>query len=94
VGGNFTLPWHSYASTDIYYGSGFAMGGGPPFHLPGHTTFDLSLGKEFGERFPVSVNALNVANRRFLLDNSLTFGGTHYENPREIMVQLRWRFHY
>jgi outer membrane cobalamin receptor len=94
VGGNFSLPWHSYASTDIYYGSGFALDDGPPFHLPGHTTWDLSLGKEFGERFSVSVNALNVANRRFLLDNSLTFGGTHYQNPREIMVQLRWRFHY
>jgi outer membrane receptor protein involved in Fe transport len=94
VGGNVVLPWHSYASTDIYYGSGFALDDGPPFHLPGHTTFDLSLGKEFGERFSVSVNALNVANRRFLLDNSLTFGGTHYQHPREIMVQLRWRFHY
>jgi outer membrane receptor protein involved in Fe transport len=94
VGGNLSLPWHSYASTDVYYGSGFALDDGPPFHLPGHTTFDLSLGKEFGERFSLSVNALNVANRRFLLDNSLTFGGTHYENPREIVVQLRWRFHY
>jgi outer membrane receptor protein involved in Fe transport len=94
VGGNLSLPWHSYASTDVYYGSGFALDDGPPFHLPGHTTFDFSLGKEFGERFSLSVNALNVANRRFLVDNSLTFGGTHYENPREIMVQLRWRFHY
>jgi outer membrane cobalamin receptor len=94
VGGNFSLPWHSYASTDIYYGSGFALDDGPPFHLPGHTTFDLALGKEFGERFSISVNGLNVANRRFLLDHSLTFGGTHYQNPREIVVQLRWRFHY
>ena len=94
VGGNFTLPWRSYASTDIYYGSGFALEDGPPFHLPGHTTFDVSLGKDFGQRFSITINALNVANRRFLLDNSLTFGGTHYQNPREITVQLRWRFHY
>jgi hypothetical protein len=94
VGGNLTLPWHSYASTDVYYGSGFALDDGPPFHLPAHTTFDLALGKEFGERFSVAVNALNVANRRFLLDNSVTFGGTHYVNPREIMVQIRYRFHY
>ena len=94
VGGTFTLPWSSYASTDVYYGSGFALGDGPPFHLPGHTTFDLALSKEFGERFSVTVNALNVANRRFLLDNSATFGGTHFVNPREIVVQLRWRFHY
>ena len=42
----------------------------------------------------MGVSGLNVANRRFLLDNSLTFGGTHYINPREIFVQLRYRFHY
>jgi hypothetical protein len=29
-----------------------------------------------------------------LLDNSFTFGGTHYLKPREIFVQLRYRFHY
>jgi hypothetical protein len=37
---------------------------------------------------------LNVANRRVLLDNSFTFGGTHFNNPREIFVQVRYRFHY
>lgn len=94
VGGVMNLPWRTYASTDIYYGSGFTNGAPPPDHLPGHTTFDLTLGKEFGERFSVSVSALNVANRRVLLDNSFTFGGTHYLNPREIFVQLRYHFHY
>jgi outer membrane receptor protein involved in Fe transport len=97
VGGNLTLPWRSYASTDIYYGSGFTNGNSPPdpnSHLPGHTTFDLTLGKDFGEHFALSVTGLNVANRRVLLDNSFTFGGTHYNYPREIFVQLRYRFHY
>ena len=97
IGGNFTLPWHSYASTDISYASGFTDGGavpGGPTHLPGHTTFDLTLGKSFGERFSVDVNAINVANRRVLLDNSFTFGGTHFLNPREIYAQVRYRFHY
>ena len=97
VGGNLTLPWRSYASTDVYYGSGFTNGNSPPdpnSHLPGHTTFDLTLGKEFGEKLALSVTGLNVANRRVLLDNSFTFGGTHYMNPREIYVQLRYRFHY
>jgi endonuclease V-like protein UPF0215 family len=42
----------------------------------------------------VSVNALNVANRRVLLDSSLTFGGFHWNNPREIYAELRYRFHY
>jgi len=62
--------------------------------LPKHTTVDLSLGKEFGERFSMSVTGLNVANRRVMLDNSLTFGGFHFNNPREIFVEVRYRFHY
>ncbi|MBZ5540298.1 MAG: TonB-dependent receptor [Acidobacteriia bacterium] len=94
AGGTLDLPWHSYVSTDVYYGSGFANGDPPPSHLQGHTTWDLSLGKEFGEKFSVSMSAINVANRRVLLDNSETFGGTHYLNPREIFVQVRYRFHY
>jgi len=40
------------------------------------------------------VTALNLTNRRFLLDNSVTFGGTHYADPRQIYMQLRYRFHY
>jgi outer membrane receptor protein involved in Fe transport len=96
-GGNVNLPWSSYASTDIYYGSGFTNGNAvppEPDHLPGHTTFDVTVGKNFGERLSVGVSGINVANRRVLLDNSFTFGGTHYMNPREIFVQLRYRFHY
>src|SRR6267142_2591240 len=65
----------------------------PGEHLQPHTTFDLSLGKSFGERFSVNIQALNVANRRVLLDNSFTFGGTHYLNPRELYAQVRYRFH-
>ena len=65
-----------------------------PAHLPGHTTFDLSLGKSVAENLTLSVTALNLANRRFLLDNSETFGGTHYAEPRQIYVQVRYRFHY
>jgi len=81
---------------DVYYVSGFSNGDPaiPGSHLLSHTTFDLTLGKEFGERFGISLSALNVANRRVLLDNSFTFGGTHYLNPREIFAQLRYRFHY
>jgi hypothetical protein len=99
VGGTMDLPWQIYASTDVYYGSGFSNGrvpgvDPPPHHLGAHTTFDLTLGKNFGECVSVSVTGLNVANRRFLSDNSFTFGGTHYNNPREIFVQVRYRFHY
>jgi outer membrane cobalamin receptor len=96
IGGQLTLPWRSYASTDIYYGSGFANGDEnlPGDHLQPHTTFDMTLGKDFGERVSLSLTGLNVGNRRVLLDNSFTFGGTHFNNPREIFVQLRYRFHY
>ncbi len=100
LGFNASLPWQTFASTNVYYGSGFTNGTPdaqyPGNYLPQHTTFDLSLGKSFGEKdkYRVSVTALNVANRRVLLDNSLTFGGFHYDDPREIYVEFRWRFHY
>ena len=105
VGAQVTLPWSSFVSGNVYYGSGFSNGNGPAVtgvapccssldYLPHHTTFDLSAGKDFGEKFTVSVTALNVANRRVMLDNSLTFGGFHWNNSREIFVELRYRFHY
>ena len=101
VGGYVDLPWRSYASTNVYYGSGFTNGlagvAGSPYqraYLPGHTTVDLSLGKSFGERLTASLNVLNIANRRVLLDNSVTFGGFHWNNLRETYVELRYRFSY
>ena len=96
IGGQYALPWRVNASADVYYASGFSNGNPavPGDHLQPHTTFDLSLGRSFGEKFSVNVQGINVANRRVLLDNSFTFGGTHYLNPREIFVQLRYRFHF
>jgi hypothetical protein len=99
-GVNGRLPWQVFASTNVYYGSGFTNGlpdaQYPGNYLPQHTTFDISLGKSFGERdqYRVSVTALNVANRRVLLDNSLTFGGFHFNDPRQIYGEVRWKFHY
>ena len=98
VGGDVSLPRRAYASTNVYYGSGFSNAfPGQPYpgdYLPQHTTFDLTLGKDFGESFSASLTALNVANRRVEYDNSLTFGGFHWNNPREIYGELRYRFHY
>ncbi|MFL6354473.1 MAG: carboxypeptidase regulatory-like domain-containing protein [Bryobacteraceae bacterium] len=93
VGGFVNLPWRSWIAGNVYYGSGFPDEGGPA-RLPEHTTVDLALGKNLGESWAFSVNAINVANRRFLLDNSVTFGGTHYFNPREIYAEVRYRFHF
>ena len=39
-------------------------------------------------------NAVNIANTRYLLDTSNTFGGTHYINPRQIYGEIRYRFHF
>ena len=80
-------PWTDFNAD---YGSGFVDGEGPE-HLPSHTTFDLSLGKSFGENWNVRVSGLNLSNHRYLLDNSNTFGGTHFVNPREISVQVKYQ---
>jgi Carboxypeptidase regulatory-like domain/TonB dependent receptor/TonB-dependent Receptor Plug Domain len=99
VGFNGNLPWRVYASTNVYYGSGFTNGlvdtpqqQYPGNYLPGHTTFDLAIGKTFAENYTVSVNSVNVANRRVQLDNSLTFGGFHWNDPRQIYGEFRYHF--
>ena len=98
VGGDLILPWHAHASTNVNYGSGFSNAfPGQPYpgnYLPSHTTFDLSFSKQISELCTVSVNGLNVANRRVELDNSVTFGGFHWNSPREIYAEVRYRFHY
>jgi len=73
--------------------SGFLDGDGPG-HLPGHSTFDMAIGKSFGERISLRFTALNLANSRYLLDNSNTFGGTHFNYPRRVSVTIQYRFRY
>jgi outer membrane receptor protein involved in Fe transport len=90
---SLTLPGHMWATPSYEFGSGFLNGDGPA-HLPPHSTFDLSIGKQFGESWTISANAVNIANTRYLLDTSNTFGGTHYINPRQIYGEVRFRFHY
>jgi len=100
VGFNANLPYGVFGSFNVYYGSGFSNGyqqAPSPYtgaYLPSHTTADLALGKTFAEKYTVSVNALNVGNTRVLLDNSLTFGGFHYNDPRQIYGEVRYRFHF
>ena len=101
TGFNANLPFHSWFSTNVYYGSGFHNGlGGSgigPYqgdYLPVHTTFDVSAGHAFGESWKLSAAAVNVTNHRVLQDNSITIGGFHYNDPRMISAQLRYRFHF
>jgi hypothetical protein len=100
VGFDGHLPAHAYGSVNVYYGSGFSNGDSDspsPYtgaYLPGHTTCDLALGKSFGENWSADVNATNIANTRVLLDNSLTFGGFHENDPRQVYGEVRYRFHF
>lgn len=88
-----TLPRNGWADVTIHYGSGFLKEDGPD-HLPAHTTADVALGIPLQERLQLGVQVLNLLNHRYLLDTSNTFGGTHYANPREFLVQLKYRFRY
>ncbi|MGH9476461.1 MAG: TonB-dependent receptor [Terriglobales bacterium] len=88
-----SLPWSAWASASYSFGSGFLNADGP-YHLPVHSLAGFSLGKDLGEQLSASLNVTNLLNSQFLLDNSNTFGGTHWEYPRQFYVQLRWKFHY
>jgi len=60
----------------------------------GHTLIDISFSKNLGEKWLLAIQAVNLMNHRFLLDNSETFGGTHFVEPRQIYVEVKYRFHY
>ena len=94
-----TLPLHTWFSTNVYYGSGFTNGlagsGVGPYNgpnLPVHTTFDVSAGHALGERWHISATAINATNHRVLLDNSITIGGFHFNDPRLLTGELCYRF--
>jgi len=88
-----SLPCRSWLAANLNYGSGFLNGDGPD-HLPSYRTIDVSLGKSFGENWSAKLSALNLTNKRYFIDLSNTFGGSHFANPREISLQVRYRFHY
>jgi hypothetical protein len=95
------LPLKTWFASNVYYGSGFSNGlaganegpyNGP--YLPVHTTLDSSIGHAIGERWKLSVTAINVTNHRVLLDNSITIGGFHYNDPRMIAAEAKYWFHF
>jgi outer membrane receptor protein involved in Fe transport len=88
-----SLPFRSWLAANLNYGSGFLNGDGPD-HLPSYRTIDVSLGKSFGESWSAKLSALNLTNKRYFIDLSNTFGGSHFANPRQISLQVRYRFHY
>ena len=92
TGFDANLPYRLWASGTVQYGSGFVKGDGPA-HMPQHTTFDISIGKDF-ENLSVRATAVNLFNSQFLTGLESSFAGTHYNYPREVGVQLRYRFHF
>ena len=94
AGFDLNLPRGAFASLSVSYGSGFANGEAPPTHLPGHAEVNFSAGKSFGESFSASLTILNLTDRHLLVDNSLTFGGVHYNDPRQIYAQIHYKFGY
>ena len=95
IGFDANLPWQAFVSANVYIGSGFSNGSGiPSSHLPGHGELNLSAGKTFAKHLKVSLTALNVTDRHLLVDNSLTFGGFHWNDPRQIYAQVDYKFGY
>ena len=100
LGGSLTLPRRTLATAQLSYGSGFVNGNPDPttpypnLYLPAHTSLDLSLSHTFTDNLSATLSATNITNQRRLLDNSLTFGGFHYADPREVFGELRYRFHF
>jgi outer membrane receptor protein involved in Fe transport len=93
VGGEVTLPKRAWINTNVSWGSGFLDQNGPQ-HLPAHTSVDVALGKSFGENISVTLSAINIANSRFLYGRENAFAGTHYNEPRQIIGSIRYRFHF
>jgi hypothetical protein len=93
AGGEAALPWRAWVSANLNYGSGFLDGNGP-IHLPQHTTGNIAIGKSWRDNWTFSFTAINVTNLRYLLGRESSFAGTHYNDPRQFIGQVRYRFHF
>jgi len=99
VGYNADLPLRFFFGSNVSVNSGLSNGyAGPPTyepsHLPSYVVLDLSVGRYITRDLSLSLTALNVTNRHLLTDNSLTFGGVHWNDPFQIYLELRYKFHY
>ena len=98
LGGDAVLRHGWFAAANWTYGSGFVNGDPDPTtpypgaYLPAHSSVDLSLRKSLGETASVGVTATNINDTRVLLDNSLTYGGFHFSDPRMVYAEVRWKF--
>jgi len=88
------LPLGFFVGSNLAVNSGLSNGFPPPTHLPGYAVLDLTAGRNFNRDLSLSITALNVTNKHLLTDDSLTFGGVHWNNPFQIYAELRYKFHY
>ena len=94
LGYNANLPEEFFMGANLSVNSGLSNGFAPPSHLPSYAVLDLKAGRNFSRDLSVSITALNVTNRHLLTDNSLTFGGVHWNNPFQIYAEMHYKFHY
>ncbi len=97
LGYNVNLPQRFFIGSNLSVNSGLDNGfAAPPAyepsHLPSYVILDLTAGRNITQALSLSLTALNVTNRHLLIDNSLTFGGVHWNDPFEIYAELRYRF--
>ncbi len=52
------------------------------------------MGRDITRDLSLSLTGLNVTNKHLLTDNSLTFGGVHWNDPFQIYAELHYKFHY
>ena len=95
------LPLHTWFASNVYYGSGFTNGLANSGLGPIRETISPSTPHStsrpvtpFGELGSFPLPSLNVTNHRVLLDNSITIGGFHFNDPRMFSAELRYRFRF
>jgi outer membrane receptor protein involved in Fe transport len=87
------LPQRIWFSSNLSFGSGFLNGDGPG-HLPAYATVDVAAGRSFGENWSAKITATNLTDKRYFIDLSNSFGGSHVSDPRIVALQIKYRFHY
>ena len=84
---------HWWGTFQPLYGSGLRTGVNNTQNLPGHLTFDATLGYEFKgetwwEKFKVSADVLNILNDSYPITIANGFNGSHYSAGTEWYVHL------
>ena len=92
AGVSIQFPRSAWITGNLAYGSGFLEGDGPQ-HLPSHWTVDAATGMPIAA-WTLKLTLINATNKRYLLDETNTFGGTHWNEPRALLGQIEYRFHY